>query len=418
MAGPGAHSMIGGSVCKQYMACPGSVAMRSKFPSVSSEAADEGTRLHALMEHCLRNGEWDAGDYVGAWLENEEQIPLGGGFHAASAVPAFTKDQCDAVSTILRYVWALMRSPTAELYVETNFALADIDPRAFGTADIVIVDGETLHLVDAKFGKGVLVEVENNAQLQFYAAGARRKIESAANVFRITLTIAQPRAFHPAGPIRTWETDIVSLMEWESELAAAIKRTDDPKAPLVAGDHCQFCPGARLAANGKYPCAAFEARTNAARDAAFDLSADMTAVDTMDAATLGRRYSELAILKKYIRDMESLAKRRARVEVPEGYEWAKGGRDWKWNAGESDVFQFIQIMHGDAAAREIIKLVTPIQAEKALPDAVFADMADMIDKSEAAPQLVKKGARKNTLSLAEVQAHFAKNRDDAFDEID
>jgi len=406
MAGPSKHHLFGGSNAKQVMACGHSIQMRMKYPSdVDGPAAAEGTRLHALMEHCLRNGEWDAFSYVGGWLEDE--TPADG----AEGIQPFTKDQCAAVSVILRYVAELMLDPEAELYVETALTLYDIDVDAGGTGDVFIWTPSRGHMIDAKFGAGIAVEVENNDQCHHYLAGWRRKLGERMP-FDLTMTIIQPRKPHADGPIRSSDTDLMRLMEWEDRYGAAVKKARDPKCSPVVGDHCTFCPGTRLGADGKYPCAAFDAKTTGAKDSAFDLVDDMREVQALDAETLGRRFSELAVLRKYIRDMESLVKTRARTELPEGYDWAPGGRSWSWRGADGDIFDMVRVLHGDVYAREIVKLVTALS-----PD-VFADVADMIEKGTAAPSLVKKGTRKSTLSLPEVQAYFAGARDDAFDEIE
>lgn len=403
MAGPSKHHLFGGSNAKQVRQCPASIAMRQRYPdNASSPAAAEGTRLHALMEHCLRNGECDASSYIGLWLEDEDRN-----------LPTFTKEQCDAVTVALDYVAGLMAQSGAELYVETALTLYDIDPDAGGTGDVFVLTPERGYQIDAKFGR-MPVDVENNDQCMHYLAGWRRKLGDRMPL-DITMAIIQPRAPGADGPVKTADTDLIAVMEWETKYAEAIAAARAPNASPVAGDHCSFCPGTLLGDNGRYRCEAFDARTTAARDAAFDLTGDMRAVQTLDAAMLGKRYSELSILKKYIRDMEAFVKTRAREELPAGYAWAPGGRNWKWRGAEGDVFDLVRVLHGDVAARELVKLITPIQAEKSLEPAVFADIADLVDKSTAAPQLVKKGARKNELSLSEVRDYFTANRDDAFD---
>lgn len=407
MSGPAKHHLFGGSNAKQIRKCAASARMRQMFPdNGSSVAAQEGTRLHALMENCLKNGEWDAEDYIGAWLEDEKTNEL----------PPLTREQCNCVSVILRYVADLMAIPGAELYVETPLTLYDIDPDAGGTGDIFIWTPERGYKVDAKFGR-ISVDVEGNDQCFHYLAGWRRKLGDRMPV-NLTMVIAQPRAPGADGPIKTAETDLFAVMEWEAQYAEAIKEARRPDSAPFAGDHCAFCPGTRMAENGRYRCEAYGRQIEDARDAAFDLVEDMRAVDKLDAATLGRRYSELAILRKYIRDMETLVKSRARTELPDGYEWAPGGRNWSWRGVEGDVFDAVRLLHGDVAARELVKLVTPIQAERVLPAEVFADTANFIEMAKGAPSLVKKGTRKNALSLSEVQAYFAKNRDDAFDTLD
>lgn len=310
-----------------------------------------------------------------------------------------------------------MAEPEAELYCETPFSLADIREGMFGTCDIIVKLPKCLHVIDAKFGKGVPVEIEGNAQLRYYGAGARRHFgdETPGN---IVLTIVQPRRPHPDGPVRSEQIDLFDLIGWEGELAAAVERTDDPNAPLVAGAHCQFCPGARISAGGTYPCAAFQSTLDNARDAAFEIVADPPKMAEMSAEELGKRYSELAVLAKYIENFKAYVRHRAREVVPAGYAWAPGSRSWSWNKPAGDVLSLIRAFHGEETGDALAKLVTPIQAEKVLGADAFADVSAFIDKGMTGPQLVKKGARKTELSLADVQAWFAQNRDDAFSEVE
>jgi hypothetical protein len=409
MNGPTAHSFLGGSVAKQFINCPGSVRIRRALPPTpSSVHAEEGTRLHALQEHCLREGEYDAGGYVGALLPEDPR----------SAAP-FTKEQIAAVNVVLRHVETLMQLPGAELFVETKFNLADIREGMFGTCDVCVWTPDRLHVVDAKYGKGVAVEAAENDQLRYYAAGARR-VFGDRTPWELTLTIVQPRLAvpHPDGPVQSWDVDLISLMAWEAELAEAVERTDAPDAPLAAGDWCRFCPGARIQASGGYGCAAVAAKINAARDDAFAVLEDPPALAGMTAAEIGRRYSELALLAKYIKDFSTFVRAKARTELPDGFEWAPGGRSWKWNKPAGDVLDFVRAIDGDTAAADLTSIVTPIQAEKALGKDTFAAVAAFVDKGTSAPSLVKKGSRKQTLTLTQVADFFAANHDAAFSEIE
>jgi hypothetical protein len=57
---PGAHLTFGGSAAHRWLACPGSVVLCATLPPQrESEAMAEGTRAHALLEHCLREREDD-----------------------------------------------------------------------------------------------------------------------------------------------------------------------------------------------------------------------------------------------------------------------------------------------------------------------------------------------------------------------
>ena len=98
------------------------------------------------------------------------------------------------------YVEALLDTPGAEYYLEQRVVFPTIAD-AFGTADLIVRIGSTIHVIDFKFGAGVRVlalypdgdEDVINAQLLFYAAAARHSLpEFFAGVDNIVLTILQP----------------------------------------------------------------------------------------------------------------------------------------------------------------------------------------------------------------------------------
>jgi hypothetical protein len=123
--------------------------------------------------------------------------------------------------------------------VEKRFYIND---EFFGTNDVCIerLEDNTLEVIDYKHGVGVSVEVKDNPQLKYYAIGAMKIFKG--DYDKIRLTIVQPRSFHPDGPIRSWDTTPQKLREFERELLAAGEETKKKDAPLVAGNHCQFCP--------------------------------------------------------------------------------------------------------------------------------------------------------------------------------
>lgn len=405
MASPILHSSLGASISKRYMACPGSVALCAKLPKPpSSPAADEGTRLHALSDLCVSSGERDAAIYAGLRLEGEP-----------TTLPPLEKLQCYAVNTSLEHVYSLIDQPGAVHWTEQAFDLEHIRPGMFGTNDCAVLIGETLHVIDYKYGRGVPVEVENNSQLFYYALGAVRAMElrgeTAPNT--IVITIIQPRCPHPDGPVRSQTVDILALMEFENELRAAVEATQDPAAPLVTGSHCQFCPGTYVGKAGRMQCPKFEADANAATDSAFAVVADPPALASMSADEIGLRYSQLAVLERYIAEFRAFVRDSARREVPTGYAWAPGNNRRSWKGDGAEALELVRAFEGEKADG-LVKIVSPAQVEKSVSADVFALLADMVDKSPSAPMLLKKGARKKEMSLADVNDYFTINADAAF----
>src|SRR5690606_12070263 len=57
----------------------------------------------------------------------------------------------------------------------------------------------------------------------------------------ITITIVQPRAYHPDGSIRSETMPVEELLAFSVELMDAARETLKPDAALQVGDHCRFC---------------------------------------------------------------------------------------------------------------------------------------------------------------------------------
>lgn len=95
--------------------------------------------------------------------------------------------------------------------VKVNFS--GYVPDGFGTADLVMIGGNKLRVIDFKYGKGVPVEVTDNAQMKLYALGALAQYALLYKVERVILSIAQLRLGEPA----EWETTPDELYKWASE---------------------------------------------------------------------------------------------------------------------------------------------------------------------------------------------------------
>lgn len=115
----------------------------------------------------------------------------------------------------------------------------------FGTSDCTLFQMfERVVVIDYKHGQGIPVEVEENEQGMYYALGVANDLDWAFN--ELDLVIVQPRCPHPDGPIRRWTTTAKRLREFEEELRIAALATEEPDAPLNAGDHCTFCKAAAV----------------------------------------------------------------------------------------------------------------------------------------------------------------------------
>jgi hypothetical protein len=232
-----AHSQFGGSVAMRVLRCPASVGLVAKVPAhlrKSSAYADRGTALHAAMALLLD--------------EKESLESLVGRTFDAYTI---TRDDVEnALRPAYAYAEALLNTPGAEYYFEHRvvFPIAG----AFGTVDLIVRIGDTIHVVDFKFGSGVRVlslypdddEYVLNGQLMFYGAAARHSLrEFFAGVGNIVLTIVQPVSIEPdAEMISTVEVMHAELDEFITVYRAACEEALSEAPRLERGAWCRFCP--------------------------------------------------------------------------------------------------------------------------------------------------------------------------------
>jgi hypothetical protein len=200
------------------MACPGSIEAEAEFPNETSSYAAEGTAAHALAEHCLRT-DCDAASQIGETFES----------HTVDAAMA------EAVQSYLDYVRAL----PGDLLVEERLDLSAYIPGSFGTGDAIVVDDDTITVVDLKFGKGVRVGAEDNPQAMLYGVGALDAFGFLGDFEHVKLSIVQPRLDHVSEHVMR----VDALLDWAvNEVRQAANSALMPGAERVPGEkQCRFC---------------------------------------------------------------------------------------------------------------------------------------------------------------------------------
>ena len=88
--------------------------------------------------------------------------------------------------------------------------MTSMSRRGFGTADCILIGGDTLHVIDFKYGKGVSVSAEENLQMILYALGAYEACRILYPIETVKLSIVQPRI------------DNISEWEWRHPGAAGL----------------------------------------------------------------------------------------------------------------------------------------------------------------------------------------------------
>lgn len=220
---PQAHALLSASSAHRWLHCPPSAKLTAGVTEAPSEAALQGTAAHALAEHKLRRA-----------LKQQSKRP----------VSEFEDDEMDAytddyVSYVLeQYEQAKQGTPDTAIYIEQHLDFSHVVPGGFGTGDCLVVADGTLHVIDLKYGLGVLVEAEWNPQMMLYAIGALVLFDALYDIEQVALTVFQPRREN----VSTWTISVTELNEWaEQTLKPAAELAANGEGEFCAGYWCQFC---------------------------------------------------------------------------------------------------------------------------------------------------------------------------------
>lgn len=339
------HSnIVGGSTAKRVINCPGSVVLVQKMPPQgSSKYADEGTLLHdtiADVLHDLKKPE----DFLGR--KHADQVLTQELIDEKLHVALQLLDQVD---------------PNQEMVyeVESRVGFGDLLPGVFGSTDLIGRIGNKAIVLDWKFGDGVVVDVEENPQLMFYAAAAMRTDATKwafEGATEIECIIVQPPA------IRRWTTTPERIAKFEQQLVAAVKTALKPNAPLATGDHCRWCSAKPICPqmNG-----AIERETQ-------------RVVSLLTPEELGACLQRAEELETYINDLRALAFKTLENNgtVP-GYKLVakRATRQWKNETNAQIAIEALGVPEHEMLATE---LLSPSQMEKVLKKRKLALPDDLV----------------------------------------
>ena len=220
------HAVLSASGSHRWLNCTPSARLELEFENTGSEAAREGTAAHALCEHKLKRA-----------------------LHMRSRRPASDYDSDEMEECTDAYVDFVMEQyETAKqvcedpvILIEQRLDFSCYVPDGFGTGDCLIISDDRLHIIDFKYGMGVLVEAENNPQMKLYALGALAVYDALYDIREVSMTIFQPRREN----VSTWTIPVEDLKAWaENELKPRAKMAYDGEGEYLPGEWCTFCRAA------------------------------------------------------------------------------------------------------------------------------------------------------------------------------
>lgn len=118
------------------------------------------------------------------------------------------------------------------MLIEQHVDFSDYVPDGYGTADCVIVSDDRLHIIDFKYGMGVLVDATDNPQMKCYALGALAIYDSLYDIKEVSMSIFQPRREN----VSIWTIPVEELRTWANEVLK-------PKAEMAMNGEGEYCPG-------------------------------------------------------------------------------------------------------------------------------------------------------------------------------
>ncbi len=224
------HALLSASGAHRWMHCTPSARLEETFPESTSEYAEEGRLAHAIAELKLRK----------YFIEPMGTRAFNNRLKKLQEDPLYQDEMLTHTDTYLDYVKSITHAFSATPYVavEKRLDFSTYVPQGFGTGDCIIIGGNTLHVIDFKYGKGVPVSAEENPQMMLYALGALLEYSILYAIDTIKIAIVQPRL----DSMSEWETTANDMWYWAANtIMGAAEKAFKGEGEFVSGDHCRFC---------------------------------------------------------------------------------------------------------------------------------------------------------------------------------
>ncbi len=222
----GNHAILSASSSHRWLHCLPSARLELEFEDTSGKAADEGSAAHALSEHKLKKA-----------LHIRSKRPISE--HDSDEMEECTDAYVDFVMEQVELAKQICNDPI--VLIEKRLDFSCYVPDGFGTGDCLIISDDRLHILDFKYGMGVLVDAVDNPQMKLYALGALEIYDSLYDISEVSMTIFQPRREN----VSTWTVPVDELKVWaEEELKPKAVKAYNGEGEYIPGEWCTFCKAA------------------------------------------------------------------------------------------------------------------------------------------------------------------------------
>lgn len=381
-----AHALLSASGAHRWLNCTPSARLEAQFPDTTSEAAKEGTLAHEIAEAKVRNY-FQTLDYGKTWL-NKELAKFKKRKLYAPEMDGYTNDYVDYCRAA-----ALEWEKLPYIDVEKKLDLSAYVPEGFGTADLVLIGGNKLRIIDLKYGKGVPVSAERNPQLMLYALGAYDTYSVLYDIQEVELSIFQPRIDNTS----SWTIGIKDLLAFGELVKAKAAIAIKGEGEQTPGDWCRFC-------RARAQC---RARAEKNVELAFK-SHDAPELMTLD--EIGGYLERGEDVARWLKDLQEYALSQCLA----GHEVAgwkavegRGSRDW---TDQEEAFKRLEEKGIDEAMLYERKPLSLAQTEKLVGKKDFADtVGDLVVKKPGKPTLVPETDKRTAITNVTTAAEAFKN---------
>ena len=369
---PTQHALLSASGAHRWLHCTGSPLLEKDFPDSTSVYAQEGTLAHYLCELKLMA-------YTGEITKRK----LTSMKNKLMKSELWQPEMDSTSEAYLDYIKDITMSYTVKpvILIEKKVDFSQYVPEGFGTADCLILAGDTLHVVDYKHGKGVVVDADHNPQMMLYALGAMSELSLLYRFKFVHMTIVQPRVNN----ISEFTMAADELVEWgETVVKPKAEAAISGNGTFEAGDWCRFC-------RAKRQC---KTRYEANDSLYSELSAQHDP-RLITLAELGEYLKRGKDMAAWLEDMKeyALSESLAGADVP-GWKAVEGRGSRAFTDTDEAVDTLIKNGIDESVLYER-RVLTLAQMEKAVGKKAFGELVgDLVVKNPGKPTLVEESDKR------------------------
>ena len=279
---PEKHALLSASSAARWLVCTAAPRFEAQLPETTSQYAEEGSLAHEFAELKTRKKfTVMAKSTYTKLIKKLKENPL-----YTAEMDRYTDEYVERLEE-----QALTYPSTPSVAAEVKVDFSKYVPEGFGTCDNTMIGGDTLSITDFKYGQGVPVSAENNAQMRLYALGALERYEAVYGdtIKTVRMSIDQPR-------LNSYTSEVITadeLKAWGEGIKPIAEEAYRGNGKFVPGEHCRFC-------RGRAVC-----RARAKENTALEEFKDVTPL--LSADEIGRLLTKAKELVKWAKDLEEYA---------------------------------------------------------------------------------------------------------------